>query len=295
MTSISTAGHADASAVPQGQIAQPFARSRPHLPDAGGAAASCRDPLHLFRPHRSEVLLRLRHDRARHRQFLHGDVLFPVGTVRLVRYRPQGSAELSDGSPASAWPALRDLRVHGHSARLLRDFAAAPSRDRLFGILVEHGHEGPVAERADLVSLGPVRLRPGCLPAAPAVAPSARSDQSPLAARPPPARGVLRGHAGRHRGVLRSRADDLRTKQLVRVRAVLGAARARDALCELLLFRRRHRRCANGSRAARRRRPDGEGQLGLDGAGDRSVLPALGADLHQARNTGQPVAVAELV
>ena len=87
----------------------------------------------------------------------------------------------------------------------------------------------------------------------------------------------------------------LRTKQLVRVRAVLGPARARDALCDLLLFRCRHRRCANGSRAARRRRPDGEGQLGLDGAGDRSVLPAVGADLHQARNTGQPVAVAGLV
>jgi hypothetical protein len=45
----------------------------------------------------------------------------------------------------------------------------------------------------------------------PAVAQSARSDQSPLAARPPPARGVLRGHACRHRGVLCSRADDLRT------------------------------------------------------------------------------------
>ena len=87
----------------------------------------------------------------------------------------------------------------------------------------------------------------------------------------------------------------LRTQQLVRVRAVLGAARARDALCDLLLFRRRHRRCANGSRAARGRRPDGEGQLGLDGAGDRSVLPAVGADLHQARNTGQPVAIAGLV
>ena len=95
----------------QGQIAKPFARSRPHLPDAGGAAAPCRHPLYLFRSHRSEVLLRLRHDRARHRQFLHGDVLFPVGTVRLVRYRPEGSAELFGRSPASAWPALRDLRA----------------------------------------------------------------------------------------------------------------------------------------------------------------------------------------
>src|SRR5215204_5555086 len=48
--------------------------------------------------------------------------------------------------------------------------------------------------------------------------------------RPPPARGVLRGHARRHRGVLRSRAGSLRASQLVRVRAVLGPARARDAL-----------------------------------------------------------------
>ena len=295
MTSISTVGHADVRRRAQGQIAQPFARPRPHLPDAGGAAAPRRHPLHLFRSHRPEVILRLRHDRARHRQFLHGDVLFPVGAVRLAGHRPQGTAELFAGSPASAWPALRDLRVHGHSARLLRHLAAAPSRDRLFGILVEYGHEGPVAERTDLVPLGLVRLRPGCLPAVSAVAQPARSDQSPLAARPPPARGVLRGHACRHRGVLRSRAGSLRTRQLVRVRAVLGPARARDALCDLLLFRCRHRRCANGSRAARGRRPDGEGQLGLDGAGDRSVLPAVGADLHQARNTGQPVAVAGLV
>ena len=101
---------------------------------------------------------------------------------------------------------VRDLRVHGHSARLLRDLAATPSRNRLFGILVEYDHERPVAKRADLVSLGSARLRPGCLPAVPAVAQPARSDQSPLAARSPPARRVLRGHAGRHRCVLRSRA-----------------------------------------------------------------------------------------
>src|SRR6266478_3221107 len=107
---------------------------------------------------------------------LHRDVLFPVGTVRLVRYRPEGTVELSGGPPAPAWPAVRDLRVHGHSARLLRDLPAAPSRNRLFGLLVEYGHEGSMAERADLVSLGLVRLRLGCLPAASAVAQSARSD-----------------------------------------------------------------------------------------------------------------------
>ena len=67
------------------------------------------------------------------------------------------------------------------------------------------------------------------------------------------------------------------------------------ALCDLLLLRRRHRRRAYGSRAACSRRPDGEGQLGLDGAGDRPVLPAVGPDLHQARNPGQSVAAAELV
>ena len=119
----------------------------------------------------------------------------------------KGAAELSARSPAPAWPAVRDLRVHGHSARLLRHLAAAPSRDRLFGILVEYDHDGPVAERTDLVPLGLARLRPGCLPAVPAVAQPARSDQSPLAARSPPARRVLRGHACRHRRVLHSRAD----------------------------------------------------------------------------------------
>ena len=43
--------------------------------------------------------------------------------------------------------------------------------------------------------------------------------------------------------------DSLRTKQLVPVRAVLGPARARDALRYLLLFRCRHRRPEHGSRA----------------------------------------------
>ena len=64
--------------------------------------------------------------------------------------------------------------------------------------------------------------------------------------------------------------------QLVRVRAVLGPARPRDALCDLFLFRRRHRRSDDGSRAVGSRRPDGEGQLGLDDTGDRSILPACG-------------------
>ena len=87
-------------------------------------------------------------------------------------------------------------------------------------------------------------VRRGCLPAVSAVTQRARSDQSPVAARSPPARGILRGHACRHRRVLHSRADSLRRRQLVRVRAVLGPARPRDALRHLFLFRRRHRRSA---------------------------------------------------
>ena len=207
MTSISTAGHADASAAPK-------AKSRNLSLDRARTFLTLVVLLHhavipytYFGHTDPKYILRLRHDRARHRQFLHGDVLFPVGAVRLVRDRPEGTAELSDRSPASAWPAVRDLRVHGHSARLLRDLAAAPSRDRLFGILVDHDHERPVAERTDLVSLGLVRLRPGCLPPVSAVTQHARSDQSPLAVWPPSARGVLRGHACRHRCVLRSWTD----------------------------------------------------------------------------------------
>ena len=162
MTSISTVGHAEVGAVPKAKT-ESFARPRPHLPDAGGAAAPRRHPLYLFRSHRSEVILRLRHDRARHRQLLHGDVLLPVGTVRLVRYRPQGTADyLQDRLLRLALPfAICAFTVD--SARLLRHLPAAPSRGRLFGILVEYGHEGSVAERADRVLLGPVRLRPGCL------------------------------------------------------------------------------------------------------------------------------------
>src|SRR5216684_1955708 len=142
---------------------------------------------------------------------------------------------------------------------------------------------------------GPLNYLSDCLPPVSAVTQHARSDQSPLAARSPSARRVLRGHACCHRDVLHSRADSLRSRQLVRVRAVLGPARPRDALCYLLLFRRRHRRSVFGSRAAGGRRPDGEGQLGLDDAGARSVLPPVGADLHQARNTGESGGVAGLV
>ena len=207
----------------------------------------------------------------------------------------KGAAELSVRSPASAGPAIRDLRVHGHSARLLRHLFAPASRDRLFGILVENHHCRTLAERTDLVPLGLVRLRSRCLPAVPAVTEHARSDQSPLAVRSPSAGSVLRGHACRYRCVLHSRADSLRSRQLVRVRAVLGSARARDALRHLLLFRRRYWRPVSGSRVVGGGRPDGEGQLGLDGAGACSVLPDVGADLHQARHTGQSGGLAGLV
>ena len=129
MTSISdTVAAADVQRRAEGQIAQPFARPRPHLPDPGGAAAPRRHSLYLLRSHRPEVVLRLRHDRARHRQFLHGDVLFPVGPVRMAGHRAEGPAELFERSPASARPALRGLRAHSHSARLLRHRPAAPSR-----------------------------------------------------------------------------------------------------------------------------------------------------------------------
>src|SRR5438128_5109110 len=103
----------------------------------------------------------------------------------MAGHHPKGTAELFVGSPASTWPALRDLCIHDHSTRLLRPLPAAPSRNRLFGFLVEHHHERPVAERTDLVPLGLVRLRRGGLHPVPAVTQHARSDQSPLAARSP--------------------------------------------------------------------------------------------------------------
>ena len=46
--------------------------------------------------------------RARHRQLLHGDVLLPVGTVRLAGHRAQGAAELSARPPVAARAAVRD-------------------------------------------------------------------------------------------------------------------------------------------------------------------------------------------
>ncbi len=52
----------------------------------------------------------------------------------------KGPLDLSARSPAAARPAVRDLRLHGHSDRLLRHLAAAASRDRLLRILVEDDH-----------------------------------------------------------------------------------------------------------------------------------------------------------
>jgi Acyltransferase family len=78
MTTTSHTAAVDVHATPKVKT-RSFARSRPHVSHAGGAAASRRHSLYIFRSYRSEVLLRLRHDRARHRQFLHGDVLFLSG------------------------------------------------------------------------------------------------------------------------------------------------------------------------------------------------------------------------
>src|SRR6266404_1171761 len=60
----------------KGQGAQRRARSRPYLPHAGGAAPPFSHPLYVFRPYRPQIVDRLRLRRARHRQFLYGDVLF---------------------------------------------------------------------------------------------------------------------------------------------------------------------------------------------------------------------------
>ena len=235
MTSISTVGHADVGAVPKVKSRNlSLDRARTfltlvvllHHAVIPYTYFGHTDPKYFF----GFDMIVLATD-----SFFMAMFFFLSGLFAWSGHRAQGTAELSVRPPAADRPAVCDLRVHRHSARLLRDLAAAPSRNRLFGVLVEHGHQGPVAERADLVSLGAVRVRSGRLPALQTVAEPARSDQPPFAARPPPARGVLRGHAGRHRGVLRSRADDLRPEQLVRVRPVLGAARPHHALCELLL------------------------------------------------------------
>ena len=89
-------------------------------------------------------------------------------------------------SPAPAWPAVRDLRVHRHSARLLRHLAAAPSRDRAFPtfwwktITTGPWPSGPIWFLWVLLAFDL-----SAMPAVPAVAESARSDQPPVAARSP--------------------------------------------------------------------------------------------------------------
>ena len=46
---------------------------------------------YLFRSYRCQVVDRFRRDRARHRQFLHGDVLFPVWPVRMAGHCSEGT------------------------------------------------------------------------------------------------------------------------------------------------------------------------------------------------------------
>ena len=169
-------------------------------------------------------------------------------------------------SPAPARPALRDLRVHGHSARLLRHLAAAASRNRLLGILVEDGHVRALAERPDLVPLGAARLRSDRLPAVPAVTQHARSDQSPLAARLAAGRPVFFAVmlAG-HRRVLHSRRWSTSDRAAGSSSGRSRSSRPRAALCHLLLFRRRHRRCEFGSRLLAADGRMAKVQLGLDG------------------------------
>ena len=254
MTRFPTRGDRRRSRGAQSQNDATFARSRPHLPDAGRAAASRRHPLHLFRSHRPQVVVRFRHDRARHRQLLHGDVLFPVGTVRLAGHRAQGARAnffadrlLRLGLPfvICAFTVI-PIAYYAISLRQHPDIGFSEFWWKMVTV-------GPVAERADLVRLGAAGVRPDGQPAVPAVAQSGRSDQPPFAARSSTSPPVFfRFCLPSPPSLYIPGADWLRTQPLVRVRAVLGPGQPRAALCDLLLFRRRHRRRAFGPRAARR-------------------------------------------
>ena len=76
---------------------------------------------------------------------------------------------------------------------------------------------------------------------------------------------------------------------------LLGPARSRAALCDLLLFRCGLGGCEFRSRIVERRRPVGKEQLGLGDLSAGSVFRHVGADLHQARNTGKSGPAARLV
>ena len=254
MTSISSslAAHRRNSGGAEGKGAQLRARSRPHLPDAGGADPPCGHSLYLFRSYRSQILDRLRRGRSRHRQLLHGDVLLSVRPVRLARaQRTRRRDYLSAIACFGLGLPFAIAAVHHHPDRVLRHLAAAPSRPRLRGILVEDGHGRPLAERPDLVRLGVAGVRSYGEPAVPALTQAARSDQPAVAARLRPARPVLPvSRLASPRCVLYSGAGLFRTQPLVRVRAVLGAGQPRAALCGLLLHRSRRRRGEFRSRPA---------------------------------------------
>ena len=200
-------------------------------------------------------------------------------------------------SPASAWPAVRDLRVHGHSARLLRHLAAAPSRDRLCGILVEDDHRrarGRAGRSGSSGSCSASTWLPACCTGCrPTCSIRSIASRCTVADRPAVFFAVMLAVTAAF--YIPGRIY-FGARQLVRVRAVLGPARPRDALCDLLLFRRRHRRCAIWIAGCSRQTAGWRRSAGTGWS--LAIVPYclhVGADLHQARNTGQSVAVAGLV
>ena len=136
--------------------------------------------------------VRFRHDRARHRQFLHGDVLFPVGIVRLVRHRPQGTARTI----------LPDRLLRLGLPFVICAFTVIPLA--YYAISLRHHPEIGFSEFWwKTITKGPWPSGPIWFlwvllafdlvgqPAVPAVADAARSDQSPVAARSSTSRPVF--------------------------------------------------------------------------------------------------------
>ncbi len=157
---------------------------------------------------------------------------FLSGLFVLARARPQAVADLPARPAAAARPAVRDLRRHRDSARLLGDRTAPRAGDQLRRILAEDHDRRPVAERPDLVRLGADGLRrhrerccTGCRRVCSIPSTARRSGDlnvhrssgcSSLSSAPPPTCRCW-SHYGQ--------------ELLVRTRAVFGTGQPRVALC----------------------------------------------------------------
>jgi len=179
----------------------------------------------------------VRHDRPRHRQFLHGDVLFPVGIICLAGHCSQGTAEPFVRPPVSAL-ACHSSSVHSRSFRSpTTPFLCGTIRRQLRFILVEDHHRSDPGRADRSGFFGSCSASTWLLASCTRCRPTFLDPINRLSLHG--RRRPAISYAVMLRSPLRSTFRGGSTsegRQLVGVRAFLGPARPRDALRYLLLL-----------------------------------------------------------